>query len=99
MGIGDCFIKLINRIAVTDAEWKAVTVHADEIGIRLKKNFGITEVRRLGSHDRGTAIHTYSDLDLFMVVKKSEVTRATLVYCMDRRAVHRRASGGVGLVE
>jgi len=75
VGIGDCFIKLINRVTITDTEWTAITGHADEIGIRLKKNFGITEVRRLGSHERGTAIHNYSDLDLFMVLKKSEVTR------------------------
>jgi predicted nucleotidyltransferase len=68
MTSGDCFSTLVGRIQSTDTEMSNFENHANEIEIRLSKAFKVKEIKKIGSHTRGTDISKFSDLDLLCVV-------------------------------
>lgn len=77
MSIGDSFAKLIGWIQPSDSNVEAGKRHSGEIGTRLEsQGFEFNKMRFLGSHSRGTAVESHSDMDLFAIFKKKEVTRA-----------------------
>lgn len=55
-----------------DGELVAARRHRGTARIRLAKTFDISRIVPLGSHARGTAVRTYSDLDMLVVLRRNE---------------------------
>jgi predicted nucleotidyltransferase len=73
--IANCFSRLIERIQPTEHEIELAKRHVETIKKRLALTFKLKRVLVGGSYCRGTFIHRASDVDLFAVIARSEVTR------------------------
>lgn len=74
MSAADSFHTLLSRIAPSDAQRQRVAIHRDTISTRLKSQFAFYKLVTIGSFSRGTDIAGESDVDLFAVFTKEEVT-------------------------
>lgn len=64
--------RLISRIQPRPGElWKAST-HSLTVHTRLSKSFNLKRFTRIGSHSRGSAIRTFSDVDFLAVLERNE---------------------------
>lgn len=73
MRIAQRFQKLLLRIEPLQTEVEAAYKHADSVKARLAKSFTLKKFAVIGSHARGTAIRTYSDVDFFAVISRDNV--------------------------
>jgi predicted nucleotidyltransferase len=65
-------LNLAHRIQPVPAQLESAKNHQRTVRIRLAKSFDVASVVRIGSHARETAIRVFSDLDLLVVLKRSE---------------------------
>lgn len=63
---------LLKYIQPQPSELSRATGHAQTVRNRLTGNFDIRKFARIGSHQRGTAIRHYSDLDFIAVLARKE---------------------------
>ena len=64
--------RLARQLEPLDSEVKAAYQHFGSIRARLNKSFNVASVMRIGSHSRGTAIRTHSDIDILAVLRRKE---------------------------
>ena len=74
MNIATCFGKLVNRLQPSENEKALVQQHLYTIKNRLTATFNIRRFLTGGSFSRGTFIRGGSDVDLFAVISKKDVT-------------------------
>ncbi len=74
MSAADSFHTLLERIAPSDIQRQRIATHRDTIAARLKNQFAFYKLLTIGSYARGTDIAGESDVDLFAVFTKEEVT-------------------------
>jgi predicted nucleotidyltransferase len=84
-------VALANRVQPLPSELLAAKVHRASIRACMEKAFELQSVRDIGSHCRGTAIRQFSDLDLMVVLHKTEVQRGGSLVSSD--SVIRRVLG------
>jgi len=65
-------LALTRSIQPLPSQLEAAKMHRTSVRARLEKSFALHSMRPIGSHPRGTAIRTHSDLDLMVVMKKEE---------------------------
>jgi hypothetical protein len=73
--VGDRLSRLLEAIAPTTRELEAAEQRANRISTRLSKDFDIRRVSYVGSHSKGTAVRSYSDVDLLIVVSRDEARK------------------------
>lgn len=64
--------RLVSRLQPREAEVAAAYQHLATIRARLNNSFHVAAVVRIGSHSRGTAIRTHSDVDILAVLRRKE---------------------------
>jgi hypothetical protein len=64
--------RLAHQLQPLESEVAAAYGHLSTIRARLGKSFNVTAITRIGSHSRGTAIRTYSDVDVPAVLRRKE---------------------------
>lgn len=74
MSAAESFHTIITRIAPSDAQRVRVATHRDTIAARLRDQFSFYKLLTIGSYERGTDIAGESDVDLFAVFRRDEVT-------------------------
>ena len=74
MSISQSFSKLIARIQPTPSEVNSAKQHLTVIKTRLETVFDLSSCRAMGSFNRDTSIHGFSDTDLFAVFRKAQFT-------------------------
>jgi len=74
VNIATCFGKLVNRLQPSDNEKALAQQHLCTIKNRLTATFNIRRFLTGGSFARGTFIRGGSDVDLFAVISKKDVT-------------------------
>ena len=74
MNIATCFGKLVSRLQPSDNEKALAQQHLYTIKNRLTATFNIRRFLTGGSYSRGTFIRGGSDVDLFAVISKKDVT-------------------------
>ncbi|WP_416761853.1 SMODS domain-containing nucleotidyltransferase [Roseateles sp. So40a] len=67
-------LALAKRIEPLESALLAVQSHKGAVRARLQRSFVVSGMRDIGSHTRGTAIRTYSDVDCMVVLAKDEIT-------------------------
>ncbi|MGQ0713720.1 MAG: SMODS domain-containing nucleotidyltransferase [Gemmatimonadaceae bacterium] len=67
------FRRLLEDIAPETRELERVERNIAGIRSRLNTSFGVVRAAVVGSHRKGTAIRVYSDVDLFVVLRREEV--------------------------
>lgn len=72
----DAFKALLDLIEPTRPEDKALLTHRNTIQQGLARTFDVNRVEIIGSHSRGSAIRTASDVDYLAVVSRDGVFRA-----------------------
>lgn len=99
MSASDSFHTILARIAPSDAQRQRVATHRDTIAARLRDQFAFYKLLTIGSYERGTDIAGESDVDLFAVFRRDEVTwggslkSSTTVLDNVRRALEGRYPG------
>jgi len=73
--IGFRFQKLIAASAPSAMEISKAQTHAGMIRSRLAQRFQVQRVRPIGSHWKGTAIRSFSDVDLLAVMSREEAKK------------------------
>jgi hypothetical protein len=71
--IENCFELLLEQIEPRDSDYNSYESHRNSITKRLQAVFLTNKVELIGSFRRGTAISGSSDIDLILVLSKSEV--------------------------
>ncbi|HET7552695.1 MAG TPA: nucleotidyltransferase domain-containing protein [Gemmatimonadaceae bacterium] len=66
------FRRLLEDISPTRPELERVNRNVTAIRTRLNATFGVVRATVVGSHKKGTAIRTYSDVDVFVVLQRME---------------------------
>ena len=61
-----------HRVQPLDSELINAKRHRGTARIRLAKSFDVSRIVPIGSHARGTAIRSYSDLDMMVVLRRNE---------------------------
>jgi|APLak6261679142_1056127.scaffolds.fasta_scaffold00017_10 predicted nucleotidyltransferase len=74
MAVSDRFKTLLDRIEPSPTTQQLVESHRASVASHLKSAFAANQVKLIGSHARGTAISNVSDVDLLLVLSRSEVT-------------------------
>jgi hypothetical protein len=74
MPAADSFHTILERINSSELQRERVATHRDTIATRLKSQFSFYKMLTIGSYARGTDIAGESDVDLFAVFTKEEVT-------------------------
>ena len=74
MNIANSFAKLISRIQPSDAEIALAQQHINTIKTRLNAAFKVRKVPIGGSYSRKTFTRLNSDVDLFAVIARSDIT-------------------------
>lgn len=64
--------KLIGKIQPIAGERTKAITHSLTVKSRLNKSFDLKKFTRIGSHSRGTAIKTFSDVDFMAVLSRNE---------------------------
>lgn len=75
MAVSDRFRTLIERIEPSTTTQQLFESHRSSVASHLKTEFSANKVLLIGSHARGTAVGNISDIDLLLVLSRSEVTR------------------------
>lgn len=75
MSVADRFKTLLARIEPSVTTTQLYESHRSGVTNRLKTVFAANKVVLIGSNSRDTAIGKYSDVDLLLVLSRSEVTR------------------------
>lgn len=75
MAVADRFKTLLARIEPSAATTQLYESHRNGVTARLRAVFAANRVALIGSNARDTAIGKYSDVDLLLVLSRSEVTR------------------------
>jgi hypothetical protein len=65
--------RLAEELQPRGSEVAAAYAHTASLRVRLGKSFHVAAIKRIGSHSRGTAIRTYSDVDILAVLRRKEV--------------------------
>jgi predicted nucleotidyltransferase len=65
-------LALVGQIQPRTAEVNASKVHLSVVKDRLNHSFDVSRISLIGSHARDTAVRSYSDLDVLVVVRKNE---------------------------
>lgn len=65
-------VALAHRIQPQPSELGAAKLHRGVVRTRLDKSFDVSRLVPIGSHARGTAIRTFSDLDVMVVLRRNE---------------------------
>lgn len=73
MTISGSFIEILNRCDFTPRDRTLLATHRSEVETRLKHAFDVSKIEAIGSDARGSAIRQSSDLDLLLVLRKSEL--------------------------
>lgn len=76
MAVSDRFKTLIERVEPSATAQQLFQSHRASVTARLKAVFAANKVMLIGSHARGTALGGSSDIDLLLVLSRSEVTRS-----------------------
>lgn len=76
MAVSDRFRTLLERAEPSRHSELVFQSHRESVGSRLKAAFDAVKVVLIGSGSRGTTIANQSDIDLLLVLRTSEVTRA-----------------------
>lgn len=74
VNIQQSFQALLEKLQPSGAELARLQTHGNSIQSCLSTYLNLHSMKYLGSHDRGTAIAASSDLDLFAIFPRSEVT-------------------------
>lgn len=72
----DAFKSLLDQIEPTQPEDRARLTHRGTIQQGISRAFNVDRVEIIGSHARGSAIRTLSDVDYLAVVSRDDVHRA-----------------------
>ncbi len=64
--LSDLFDEYVGRISPTQTELDRARAHRDEVTRRLPELAGFKEVINTGSYIRGTSLHPFTDIDLFV---------------------------------
>lgn len=64
--------KLIEKIQPRPVELQKAMFHSVSVRKRLNKSFDLKRFIKIGSHSRGTAIRSFSDIDFLAVLAKNE---------------------------
>src|SRR5579863_7458242 len=72
MHVALLFHKLLSSIKVPPNELLKARNHAATVKARLDSSFRLRKFIIVGSHSRGSAIRSYSDLDCFAVVSRDD---------------------------
>lgn len=75
MAVSDRFKTLLDRIEPSPTTQQLVESHRSSVASHLKNAFEANQVKLIGSHARGTAVGNVSDIDLLLVLSRSDVTR------------------------
>lgn len=70
MNASDTLRRLATALMPTSSEVGAAERHFDTICTRLQQTFGASRFITIGSHARGTAIRTFSDIDILAVLPR-----------------------------
>lgn len=73
--IEDSFDLLLEQIEPRDSDYKLYLKHQNSLTKRLQSSFTANKIELIGSFRRGTAISGSSDIDLLLVLSRSEVKR------------------------
>jgi predicted nucleotidyltransferase len=65
-------LALVDRIQPRPGELEAAKRHISVVKDRLDASFDVSRSRQIGSHARGTAVRTYSDIDLLVMLRRNE---------------------------
>jgi predicted nucleotidyltransferase len=76
MAVADRFKTLIGWTEPSSTSQQLFESHSASVTARLKAAFSVVKLLVIGSHSRGTAVANISDIDLLLVVRREEVTRA-----------------------
>lgn len=71
--IENCFQLLLDQLEPQDSDYILYESHLNSITKRLQANFITNKIELIGSFRRGTAICDSSDIDLLLVLSRSEV--------------------------
>jgi len=74
MNIRSCFLKLVSRIQPSAPEFELAKKHVATIATRLKSTFNLRRTLVGGSYARDTLVHGASDVDLFAVIARDDIT-------------------------
>jgi len=72
---GSRFAALLAHLQPTTAELTAYAGHRRTLETRLQQQFGTPAVEVIGSHDRGTAIRSASDMDILVRIPREMAMR------------------------
>lgn len=64
--------RYVQGLQPIESELIAARRHIATIAARLEATFGLPSIKRIGSHVRGTAIATFSDVDVLAVLPRTE---------------------------
>lgn len=64
--------RFVQELQPIGSEVIAARRHIATIAARLEATFGLPSIKRIGSHTRGTAIATFSDVDVLAVLPRKE---------------------------
>ncbi len=65
-------LALVARIEPRPSEFASAEGHLATVRSRLLRSFDMANIVRIGSHARGTAVRSYSDLDVLAVLRRNE---------------------------
>lgn len=65
-------LKLIRKIQPVDGDRNKAIRYSLSMKSRLNKSFDLKKLTRIGSHSRGTAIRTFSDVDFMALLARNE---------------------------
>lgn len=65
-------VALVERIQPTLGELESAQGHLTTVRRRLSTSFDVSRIVRIGSHARATAVTSFSDLDLLVVLRRNE---------------------------
>src|SRR5438105_2381570 len=65
-------LALAHRVQPQGSELQSARIHRSAVRTRLENSFDVSRVVPIGSHARGTAIRSYSDLDMLVVLRRNE---------------------------
>ncbi len=64
--------ELASRVQPRDGELRSARTHRTTVRTRLASSFDVSRLAPIGSHARGTAIRSFSDLDVLVVLRRNE---------------------------
>ena len=65
-------VMLARRVQPQNEELKSARIHRAAVRARMEASFDVSRLVPIGSHARGTAIRSFSDVDLLVVLRRNE---------------------------